>query len=192
MNILDIHTFLWMDLSRRKQQDMLQYTIKKGFKKNSPKWYFHIQSRSTQSDSKIKKIKRFIIFSNSSVLTSLQGKKLDNLLIIRLLCKLEKISDDNKILLCWIPSHTGISGNEQDDKVARSALRMVPEKKFYIPYTNLKIKINKYTQQQRQHCWSNNTYKKCLEIEPVLGEWRCFTWVFLSNIIYFKIWWTDR
>ena len=36
--------------------------------------------------------------------------------------------DDNEILLCWIPSHTGISGNEQVDKVTRSALSMVPEK----------------------------------------------------------------
>ena len=33
------------------------------------------------------------------------------------------MSDDNEILLCWIPSHTGISGNKQVDKVARSALK---------------------------------------------------------------------
>ena len=51
------------------------------------------------------------------------------------------MSDDNKILICWIPSHTGISGNEQVDKVARSALSMVPEKNFKIQCTDLKIKI---------------------------------------------------
>ena len=84
----------------------------------------------------IKKSKnqRFIIFSDSlSVLTSLQSKKLDNPLI-KLLCKLEKMSDDYEILLCWIPSHIGICGNEQVDKAARSALSMVPENllKFYI------------------------------------------------------------
>ena len=39
------------------------------------------------------------------------------------------MSDDNEILLCWIPSHTEISGNEQVVK-ARFTLSMVPEKKF--------------------------------------------------------------
>ena len=40
------------------------------------------------------------------------------------------MSDDNEILLCWVPSHTRISGNEQVDKVARSVLSMVPERNF--------------------------------------------------------------
>ena len=47
------------------------------------------------------------------------------------------MSDDNEILRCWIPSHIGISGNEQVDKASRSALSMVPEKTFNIPYTDL-------------------------------------------------------
>ena len=40
------------------------------------------------------------------------------------------MSDDNKILLCWIPSCTGISENEKVNNAALSALRMVPEKNF--------------------------------------------------------------
>ena len=40
------------------------------------------------------------------------------------------MSNDNEILLCWIPSHSGISGNEQVDKATRSALSMVSEKNF--------------------------------------------------------------
>ena len=47
------------------------------------------------------------------------------------------MSDDNE-MLCWIPSCTGISGNEQVDKVTRSALSMVPEKNFKIPFMDLK------------------------------------------------------
>ena len=52
---------------------------------------------------------------------------------------------------------------------------MAPEKKkFKIPYTDLKIKINKYIQ-QRQHGWNNNKYNKLLEIKPVPGEWKEFS-----------------
>ena len=61
------------------------------------------------------------------MLIFLRSERLDNLLI-KLLCKLERMSDDNEIVLCWISRHTGISGNKQVDKVARSALSMVPEK----------------------------------------------------------------
>ena len=74
------------------------------------------------------------------------------------------MSNVNEILLCWIPSLTEISGNEQVDIVTRSAFSMVPEKTFKIPYTDLKIKINKYILQQRQHHWSSNNYNKLLEI----------------------------
>ena len=87
-----------------------------------------------------KKNQKFIIFSDSlSVLTLLQSKKLDHPLIIKLLCKLEKMADENEILRCWIPSHVGISGTERVDQVTRSALSMVPGKTFKIPYTELKI-----------------------------------------------------
>ena len=56
------------------------------------------------------------------------------------------MSNDNQILLCWIPSHVGISGNCQTDKVAGSVLRIAPEKNFKIPYIDLKMNINKYIQ----------------------------------------------
>ena len=52
------------------------------------------------------------------------------------------MSDDYKILLCWIPSPTGIDGNKQVDKAARSTWSMVPEKNFQIPYMDLKIQTN--------------------------------------------------
>ena len=66
----------------------------------------------------IQKIKIQYFSDSSSALTSLQSKKLDNPLIIKLLCKLEKISDDDEILLCLIPSYTGTNGNEQIGKAA--------------------------------------------------------------------------
>ena len=44
-------------------------------------------------------------------------------------------------------------------------------KKFKIPYTDFKMKINKYILQQRQQCWNSNKHNKLLEIKSTLGEW---------------------
>ena len=90
---------------------------------------------------------KFIIFSDSlSVLESLKNRKFDQPLIIRILCKLKNLSNDNDIQICWVPSHTGINGNDQ---AARSTINLTTEKKFKIPHTDFKMKINKYIQQQR-------------------------------------------
>ena len=57
---------------------------------------------------------KFIIFSDLlSVLESLKNRKFDNPLIIKILCKLENLSNDNDVRICWVPSHTGISRNDQ-------------------------------------------------------------------------------
>ena len=107
-----------------------------------------------------------------SVLESLKNRKFDLPLIIRILCKLKNISNDNDMHICWVPSHTGISGNEWADKATRSTINLITEKKFKIPYTVFKIKINKLILQQRQQRWNNNENKKLLEIKPILLEWK--------------------
>ena len=56
---------------------------------------------------------KLIIFSDSlSVLESLKNRKFDHPLIIRILCKLKNLSNNNDIQIYWVPSHTGISGND--------------------------------------------------------------------------------
>ena len=78
---------------------------------------------------------KFIIFSDSlSVLESLKDRKFDNPLIIKILCKLENLSNDNDVQICWVPSSTGISGNDQADKAARINLNITTEKslKYHI------------------------------------------------------------
>ena len=78
---------------------------------------------------------KFIIFSDSlSVLESLKNRKFDNPLIINILCKLENLSNDNDVQICWVPSHIGISGNNQAEKTAKSTLNITTEKslKYHI------------------------------------------------------------
>ena len=46
---------------------------------------------------------KFINFSDSlSVLESLKNRKFDHPLIIRILCKLKNLSNDNDIQICWV------------------------------------------------------------------------------------------
>ena len=114
---------------------------------------------------------KFIIFSDSlSVLESLKNRKFENPLIIRILYKLKNLSNDNDIQICWVQSHTGISGNDQADKAVRSTINLTTEKKFKMPYTDFKMKINKYILQQRQQHWNNNKNNELLEIKPTLGN----------------------
>ena len=87
---------------------------------------------------------KFIIFSDSiSVLESQKHRKFGHPLII-ILCKLKNLSNDNDIKTCWVPIHTSISGNDQADKAARATINLTTEKKFKIPHTDFKMKINKY------------------------------------------------
>ena len=62
---------------------------------------------------------------------------------MHLLNKLEIVSKTKEIELCWIPSHIGIKGNDQVDSAAKTAWKTPIDKSFKIPYTNLKIEINK-------------------------------------------------
>ena len=41
-------------------------------------------------------------------------------------------------------THSEINGNDQVDKAVRSTINLATQKKFKIPYTDFKMKINKY------------------------------------------------
>ena len=55
------------------------------------------------------KHKKFIIFSDSlSVLLLLRNKKFQNPLIVKLLSRLDSMSNRKEIIICWTPSHSGM------------------------------------------------------------------------------------
>ena len=55
--------------------------------------------------------------------------------------KLSQAFSKNEIVLCWIPGHTGIPGNEMVDLQAKTSLTL-DQASLKIPFSNFKPSIN--------------------------------------------------
>ena len=83
------------------------------------------------------------IFSDSlPVLRSINNCKFDNPLVQDILIRFHNMNSKH-IILCWLPRHTGIKGNEKADIAANPAL-LLPPSNFKLPYTDFKPTRNKY------------------------------------------------
>ena len=75
------------------------------------------------------------------------------------------------IVFCWVPSHTGIRGNEKADFAAKTALDL-PRAKVGVPYTDFKYLIGQYIFSTWQDDWNGAVMNKLHSVKPVLGEWQ--------------------
>lgn len=86
------------------------------------------------------------IFTDSlSALLCLQNPKIDiktNFYINEIKKKYNEFNrvtkNSSKIELFWIPSHTGIEGNEHADTIAKTATEAQPDKRIEIPFTDFR------------------------------------------------------
>ena len=86
---------------------------------------------------------KFIIFNDSlSVLKVMNHTSSNNHQIQKLLEKCHQLLANKEIVLCWIPSHIGILGNEIVDQQAKTSLSLEPTS-FEIPFSNFKPSNNK-------------------------------------------------
>ena len=113
---------------------------------------------------------KFIIISDSlSVLKAMNHTSSKKPEIQKLVEKCHEILANREIVLCLIPSHIGIQGNETVDKQAKTSLSLKPTS-FKIPFSNFKPSIKKYILDQWQSSWNNSIGNKLLEIKPTIGE----------------------
>ena len=116
----------------------------------------------------------FIIFSDSvSVLQSLHNRHIGNPLLLDVLVKHNDLADLNHFVLCLLPSHVGIKGNEKADISLKSALTLnISDIK--IPIIDFKPCINTFLHNKWQMSWNAAAavLKKLHSIKPSLGEWQ--------------------
>ena len=66
---------------------------------------------------------------------ALENEKTDNPLIVNMLDKISRICETVDLVFCWLPSHIGISGNEEADKAAQDAL-LLDVLSFNVPFND--------------------------------------------------------
>ena len=121
---------------------------------------------------KISTASKYIVFTDSlSCLRALHHMKLEHPLIGMVIRKCLFLNIAKKdIVFCWVPSHTGIKGNEKADSAAKSALDL-PHAKVGVPYNDFKHCINQYIFSTWQDDWNGAVANKLHSVKPVLGDW---------------------
>ena len=111
---------------------------------------------------------KYIVFTDSlSCLQALHHMKLEHSLIGMVIRKCVFLNIAKKdIVFYWVPSHTGIKGNEKPDSAAKSALDL-PRAKDGIPYNDFKHLISQYI----FFTWQDDC-NKLHSVKPVLGDWQ--------------------
>ncbi|GBN88613.1 hypothetical protein AVEN_169449-1 [Araneus ventricosus] len=78
------------------------------------------------------------------------------------------ISQGFSLVFCWVPTHIGITGNEQADSNAHSATHFSHEP---VPVCNLKKYIKSCLQMKWQRYWDQEINNKLHSIKPIVENW---------------------
>lgn len=112
-----------------------------------------------------------IICSDSkSCIQAIETTSQNHPIISNILAKFLHLTDIRyDIKLCWIPSHTGISGNEKADKATRKPPNTILQN-TKIPATDFKPKIQSYIKELWQQEWEHQENNKLHEIAPAINN----------------------
>ena len=68
------------------------------------------------------------------------------------------------VILAWVSSHVGITGNQMADMLAKEATKMITTLK--LPFIDYKTKIKCYTRRKWQTIWDMSLNDKIFEYQP--------------------------
>ena len=73
-------------------------------------------------------------------------------------------------ILCKVPAHMGIKGNEEADKAAKEAIDVLGLTSTGLPYTDYYSTIRRARNSKWQRKWENNS-SKLHYMKPSIEEW---------------------
>ena len=115
--------------------------------------------------------KNFIIYTDSlSAVESLRNKTFKIKNVKRFYNLLKKIPPQTQLVIAWVPSHVGVSGNEKADRLAKAALTSNLAAHSRVCWSDLKPRVDTYICTAWQALWNDQTRNKLYEIRPNLKE----------------------
>jgi len=110
------------------------------------------------------------MFSGSvSCLQALSGFKLEIDFVLNIIRDYSHLSNSGKtIILCWIPSHVNIRGNEMADTAVKSGLSL-PITNMKLPAGELFRRVSKFCMDEWQDMWDCCEANKLHSIYPTVG-----------------------
>lgn len=114
--------------------------------------------------------KSMICSDSKSCLQALDNLNTGHPLIVTILNRLHNLSNENiNIKFCWIPGHSGFTGNEKADQVARRTSQ-AEKANCKLPPTDIKPLIHNYIKEKWQDEWNNQTNSKLYELNPKIDH----------------------
>jgi ribonuclease HI len=115
---------------------------------------------------------------NTSAITALNNYQIRSKVIFETKRLINKLGEDNRILVAWVPGHEGHLGNEVADRRAKLGAKMkidTPGECIPISDANIKMEIKSYTTRCWQRYWEKLT--TCRQTKMMLpsvknGLWR--------------------
>ena len=119
--------------------------------------------------------KNFIYTDSLSAVESLRCKTFKTKNVKRFYNLLKKIPPQTQLVIAWVPSHVGISGDEKADRLAKAALTSNLAAHSQVCWSDLKPQVDTCICTAWQALWNNETRNKLYEIRPNLKESLCTT-----------------
>jgi len=117
------------------------------------------------------KSKDCVVFSDFlSSLQAIESCEVKNPLILKILTDHSQLVNSGEfITFCWIPSHVGISENEDADTAAKAGLNvLITNMRF--PVSDLLTCVNQLCVKEWQQLWNQCTSNKLYSVQPVIGR----------------------